>query len=748
MGRAPTSGNCHTCRQRRVKCDKARPACARCVRGGFVCQGYETVLRMQNHAVVAGAAPGSVRLAKVQNVSSYPKAASAEAPAKTTPPAVTASTASTTSTASTVPNRSRIRWRQSETSRALKTPPALAAPTQTPPTAASSSPLSSTHRSIHDASSDSSASPPLLDHATAYPSIPPELSFVGFVDDMAFSYFFQAYGWINMHSLLLQDSAMRSHLLPSSSSFSSSSSPNGMAQDSLRALCYGLLGRDKHIPALQHAGRRVYGKAIGNLQSALMTPSRDRLAALVKPISLLGAYAVTVDHDRRFTHHAGLARILDMCGPAQFQSPELLPVFEAARMTLLADSFVRRPPASALTTSTAFLDSPDWKTVPWARDPAAKSATHRLLDVLSAIPAIIQGIWGVFHDRVAWLAADQQVPRIEEPDAVANLQARVAAVRAGAAAWRQQWVAASPACARDDSDIDGGIQSGKLAEHVLAWAYAQAGDNVYRPGLDGVQGPDLFRTSLDSILSSWNGPASPPLSPLTLPADALATHLQDAALYTTVLVWTDRLDRYLGRAAHAPTCVDFFSTPFRTRCRCRDTIPPTQCTTIPPMAWDMRDTTKEMAWNVATCTMTGGPVRCVSALRPELTWPSPVSAETGSPSMFTSASASASSHPSPTPLAAMDSAPAAATNLLLPGDIRFVAHMRILAWLCARLPATRGHVLATLSAIGLAHCAHDVRPAEGHADIAAVAVARAFDSTGIDGASDILLRTYAPAVEV
>ena len=536
-----------------------------------------------------------------------------------------------------------------------------------------------------------------------------------------------------------------------------------MANDSLRALCYGLLGRDKHILALQHAGRRVYGKAISDLRSALATSLPEKLAALVKPISLLGAYAVTVDYDRRFTHHAGLARILAVCGPAQFQSPELLPVFEAVRMTLLADAFVRRQPAAALTTSTAFLDSPEWKTVPWARHPAAKSATHRLLDVLSAIPAIIQGVWGVFHDRVAWLAADQQVPRIEQPHAVASLQARVAAVRAGAAAWHRQWVAASPCASsdnkdnkdKDNYDEDGtSTPHGGLAERVLTWAYAQAGDDVYRPGIGGVQGPDLFQTSLDSILAAWNGPASPPLCASTsssspppfsspsLSVDAIATHLQDTALYTTVLVWIDRLDRYLERAAQGPTCVDFFSMPFRSPCRCRDTIPPTECTTVPPLDLYAGEAAiaNDLAWNVSTCTMTGGPVRCISALQPELTWPSPATSV---------ASSSATAHPSPVSAPASASTHVHSSNtLLLPGDMRFVAHMRILAWLCARLPATRSQVLATLSAIGLAHCAHDVRPAEGHADIAAVAVVQAFDSTGVDGASDILLRSYRPAAEV
>ncbi|EPE06633.1 transposase tc1-like protein [Ophiostoma piceae UAMH 11346] len=35
------SNGCNTCRRRRVKCDEAKPLCARCIKGGFQCQGYE-----------------------------------------------------------------------------------------------------------------------------------------------------------------------------------------------------------------------------------------------------------------------------------------------------------------------------------------------------------------------------------------------------------------------------------------------------------------------------------------------------------------------------------------------------------------------------------------------------------------------------------------------------------------------------------------------------------------------------------
>lgn len=615
----------------------------------------------------------------------------------------------------------------------------------------------------------STPTPPCLRGLATF--MPQELSLVGFVDDMAFSYFFQAYGWINMHSILLQDSAMRRHLLVSDSATSSpGASPSSsqhlapslpgdsMAQDSLRALCYGLLGRDKHVPALRDAGRRVYGKAISDLRAAIMTPTAQTadLASLVKPISLLGAYSVAIEKDRRYTHHAGLARILEICGPEAFQSPALLPIFESARMTLVADSIVRRR-------ETTFLDKPEWKTVPWARDPSAKSATNRLLDVLSAVPAIIQATWEVFNDRVAWLAGGgpREILRIEHPDTVPALQARVKKLREAAAAWHHYWIS-------EDSQTPAAESLAR--KRVLAWAYTQAGDDTYRPGIFGVQGPDLFRTSLHSVLASWQrDDGSSPMRGLPTSDPALlATHMQDAALYTTVLVWCDRLDRYLGHAARSPTCTDFFSRPFRSPCPCRDTVPPSMCETVPLDLQANRDNTA-IAWNASTCSMAGGPVRCVNAVRADMEWPSPaafslLSVATSSPS---SSVASGGTAPAGSPLTPADLAGLTEiapeppsqdrtldigtyenNNILLPGDIRFVAHMRILSYLCARLPATRGPVLATLAAVGLAHCAHDVRPAEGHADIAAVAVAKVFDSTGVDGAADILLRRYTPATTV
>lgn len=594
---------------------------------------------MQNHAAVAGTSPGTLRLAKVQNVSSFPVA---EAKAKKP---------------------------RTATSRAARESRNSHSATLETQSAVSISPSNSAESSGFARSSESESAPPLV----AQPSL------VGFVDDMATTYFFQSYAWINMHSILLQDASMQQRFLQPRSGEANHSN---IDQDSLRALCYGLLGRDKHIPALQDAGRRVYGRAITQLRAFITTSSKKELAALVKPISLLGSYSVAVERDLRFTHHTGLARILEVCGPEYFQSPELLPIFESVRMTLISDAVIRR--------QTTFLAHPRWKTLPWTGSPgASKSATSRLLDIMASIPSIIQGVWGIMNDRVQWLAGGGregyfEVPRLEHPDTVAHLQARVLSeIREPAAAWHREWIASS-----------------ELAPRILAWAYARGvGDDTYRPGLYDMQGPDVFETLIDGVnrMDDTDGFDKHPQS-------EMGTLMQDAALYTTVLVWAVRLDRYLARAANSLSCVDFLSRPFRSKCSCSNAL---ECETVPPASeGDLMERT--MAWNSSTCVAVG-PVRVATVSEKE--------------------EASASVH-------------ALKGDSLLPGDIRFVAHMRILSWLSGRLPATRSPMLATLAAVGLAHCAHDVRPAEGHAEIAAVAVSRILDGTGIDGAADILLKRY------
>ncbi|RAH69328.1 Zn(II)2Cys6 transcription factor domain-containing protein [Aspergillus aculeatinus CBS 121060] len=53
MGGIPyQSRGCTACRQRRVRCDPAKPECARCVKRETLCLGYETNRHFLHHTLV------------------------------------------------------------------------------------------------------------------------------------------------------------------------------------------------------------------------------------------------------------------------------------------------------------------------------------------------------------------------------------------------------------------------------------------------------------------------------------------------------------------------------------------------------------------------------------------------------------------------------------------------------------------------------------------------------------------------
>src|SRR6187402_631793 len=48
---------CATCRRRRVKCDEAKPVCARCRAANFLCEGYTPPRRTSDLSAVSGSPP-------------------------------------------------------------------------------------------------------------------------------------------------------------------------------------------------------------------------------------------------------------------------------------------------------------------------------------------------------------------------------------------------------------------------------------------------------------------------------------------------------------------------------------------------------------------------------------------------------------------------------------------------------------------------------------------------------------------
>lgn len=108
--------------------------------------------------------------------------------------------------------------------------------------------------------------------------------FLPFVDHITLSYLFDAYSWINVHSILLQDTPMRQRLTQQS---------DELGYDSLRALAYGIFSRDHHIGSLRQSAARLYGASLQKLQSKLTATPKSDLARLIKPIAIMGSYSVS-----------------------------------------------------------------------------------------------------------------------------------------------------------------------------------------------------------------------------------------------------------------------------------------------------------------------------------------------------------------------------------------------------------------------------------------------------------------------
>ncbi|PTB61680.1 hypothetical protein BBK36DRAFT_1163704 [Trichoderma citrinoviride] len=609
MGREPTSASCHTCRRRRIKCDQQKPSCAQCQRSRYECLGYDRILRIQSHGV------GRSSLVKIGQSTSFPS----EAPGRDED--------NVGGPSSRDGGRSRRgKPEVKQTAKALQ-----------------------------------QATQPL----TSQPNLDP------FVDNVTFSYFFDAYGWINMHSIFLQDTPMRQHLTQQT---------DELGYDSLRALAYGIFSRDHHVEPLRHKGQRIYGTILQRLQSRLGVASKSELATLIKPISILGSYAIAVDSDLRFVHHEGLARILEHCGPECFTDPLILPVFESCRFTMLANALVQR--------RGTFLEQEKWKTIPWSLCPENKSNTNKLLDILSSLPSTLEKTDRVLNERSQWVAGDCTVIREETPTTVPELQQQLESMFLDLLAWRYHWSA-------DNAE----------AQDVLNWALYRVSDESYRPVINGVHGPDVYGLNLGNI----------PFETLETEPETNANTfalMQEVALYITIVISMERLRKNLAGAARAADAIDFYNAPFFSTCRCYfDNPGPSRLCQIFPEPNDYA--AKAVSWNFNTAIISEAPVR----------------------------SSSSSSNEAPMPINHSTSYSSITGTTLLPGDGRFIGQLRILNSLIKHLPESRAYVLGTLAAMGLSHCVHDVRPLDGNEYIAET-IRETMLKSKFGDAADVLLKRY------
>lgn len=268
-------------------------------------------------------------------------------------------------------------------------------------------------------------------------------------------------------------------------------------------------------------------------------------------------------------------------------------------------------------------------------------------------------------------------------------------------AWRYHW----------------SLENFPTAQNILDWALFRISDESYRPGISHVQGPDVYGLNLGTTIGldipfglSNDAHKDPDANSNTF---AL---MQEAALYITALISMERLRTNLAGAARAPDAIDFYNAPFFSTCRCYfDNPGPSRLCQIFPEPSDYMS--RSASWNINSARIAESPIRSLS------------SDSSGATTKPTANSTD------------QDPILGVAGTMLLPGDGRFSAQLRILNWLIKHLPESRAHVLGTLAAMGLSHCVHDVRPSEGNEYIAET-VRETMMKSRFGDAAEVLLKRY------
>ncbi|KAI1803043.1 hypothetical protein F4811DRAFT_562729 [Daldinia bambusicola] len=200
---------------------------------------------------------------------------------------------------------------------------------------------------------------------------PPELSLGAFERDMCTAHMFGNFVWRSYGSLWLNH-ACEGKL-------------GNLSLDAVTALSQLSFGLNNRVQELQLKGAAQYGRCLRILAEELR---RDNATAydnrrLVVPILvLMMVSAIQTDRTGAVFHLKAIEKVLILCGPGAFQQQPLRNAFEAARATLLI--------ASLFSKRRIFLEDPRWQDVPYALDPYAKPQQSRLLDILVAIPGLLE----------------------------------------------------------------------------------------------------------------------------------------------------------------------------------------------------------------------------------------------------------------------------------------------------------------------------------------------------------------------
>ncbi|EXJ53397.1 uncharacterized protein A1O5_13386 [Cladophialophora psammophila CBS 110553] len=244
-------------------------------------------------------------------------------------------------------------------------------------------------------------------------SMPRELSFVAFRDNIQFSYLFDNFVWSSYGSPWLQMSA--------------EGKLDALSLEACRAFSLSIFGRHHRQAEIEVSGAIHYDKTVRALSSRLSNVGAPGSENLIVPIMILLMHSSsTPDAQASAFHIQGLLKLIQICGPERFAAGPLRFAFESCRATLVTVSLITR--------TRSFLEQPEWLSEPWAMcGEYNKNPQNRLVDILVHIPGFLQ-------DQAQLEQAPSEHFRLE-------LIRRIEYQIARAHNWRWQWEEMNPTVA-------------------------------------------------------------------------------------------------------------------------------------------------------------------------------------------------------------------------------------------------------------------------------------------------------------
>ncbi|KAI1622036.1 hypothetical protein EDD37DRAFT_503356 [Exophiala viscosa] len=156
-------------------------------------------------------------------------------------------------------------------------------------------------------------------------------------------------------------------------------------EDAFSALSISRVGQANNDIRLVRESSKVYGRALKELQGALIDPTRMYSDHILMACMLLGLYELFEGpglHSLNWVAHAqGAARLIELRGPERHQHWDAHHPFLASRIPTVYAAILQR--------KSTYLATEEWLTIPWAQQ-RHKTYFDRLVDSVTTIPGLME----------------------------------------------------------------------------------------------------------------------------------------------------------------------------------------------------------------------------------------------------------------------------------------------------------------------------------------------------------------------